>query len=308
MFRSRRRCIAGMVVLGVLATACTSAGDPTSTPTTTAPGSIPGWDLVFSEDFDGPSLDADRWLAYHNTYGDGNNELACLTPDNVAVSGGSMTITARREARSCPNGSLREFTSGFIGSREADRYHPMFGRFEMRARLPHGQGLWPAFWLRHRDGASVAEVDVMEYFHAISPGATRAGLHLDGQRNTSSGEVLFEAPTRSPGWHTFAVEILPVSDGIRFEFFVNDRSHHTYVDPDHAWASVDEDATWDIAVNLAVGGNQIGHPDGTLGVLEALERCSFGKGRYPDCPDTEIMRAEFPATMEVDWVRVHTPQ
>jgi beta-glucanase (GH16 family) len=295
-------------MVGVLALVACTSPDPSSTTTTTTPGSIPGWDLLFSEDFDGSSLDTDRWEAYHNTYGDGNGEIACLTPENVVVSGGSMTITARRETRSCPNGSLRDFTSGFIGSREVGQYYPMFGRFEMRAKLPHGQGLWPAFWLRHRDGASVAEVDMMEYFHSLSPGRIRSGLHLDGVRNTSWKETAFEAPTRTPGWHTFAVEILPVPDGIRFEFFVDGRSHHTYVDPVHTWSAVDEDETWDIAVNLAVGGDYTGHPDGTLGVLEAIDRCSFGKGRFPNCPNAGIMRAEFPEIMEVDWVRVHTPQ
>ncbi len=295
-------------MVGVLALAACTTADPTTRTTTTTPGSIAGWDLLFSEEFDGSSLDTDRWRAYHNTYGDGNNELACLTPGNVAVSGGSMTITARRATTTCPNGSVREFTSGFIGSREVGRYYPMFGRFEMRAKLPHGQGLWPAFWLRHRDGASVAEVDIMEYFHSITPGRSRSGLHLDGVRNTSSKDVAFEAPTRSSGWHTFAVEILPVSNGIRFEFFLDDTSHHTYVDPVHAWSSVDENATWDIVVNLAVGGDRIGHPDGTLGVLEALDRCSSGAARFPTCPSAGIMRAEFPEVVEVDWVRVHTPQ
>ena len=75
----------------------------------------------------------------------------------------------------------------------------MFGRFEMRARLPHGQGIWPAFWLRHRNGAGTAEVDVMEYFHSTMPGQTTATLHLDGRKNLSKKSQFFETPTDDPG-------------------------------------------------------------------------------------------------------------
>ena len=177
--------------------ATTTTTAPKATTTTTAPKAAGS--LVWSEEFGGSSLDTRVWKPYHSTYGDGNNELACLTPGNVSVSGGSLKLTARREKLTCPNGSTRQFSSGFLGTRETGTYFPRYGRFEIRAKVPHAQGLWPAFWLRHRNGSGVAEVDVMEYFHSQVPGKTTQTLHLDGRSNVSKRTTFVESPTSSPG-------------------------------------------------------------------------------------------------------------
>src|SRR3546814_10914004 len=185
-------------------------------PYTTLFRSPAGWRLVWSDEFDGSAVDTSVWKPYHSTYGDGNRELQCLTPGNVTASGGQLTITARQERLTCPNGSTRDYSSGFLGSRETGTYFPRYGRFEMRAKVPHAQGMWPAFWLRHRNGAGVAEVDIMEYFHSQVPGRTTGTLHLDGRHNISKRSIPFEAPTATPGWPTWAVEIEPVAAGVQF--------------------------------------------------------------------------------------------
>lgn len=275
-----------------------------------APTSIT-WRYVGGDEFDGTSLDTSKWRAYHNTYGDGNNELACLTPNNVKVSSGTLKITARKQTVTCPNGSVDRYTSGFLGSRDVGRYYPRFGRFEMRARVPHAQGLWPAFWLRHRNGAGTAEVDIMEYFHTEQPGQTRGSLHLNGVYNLVRKAVPFES-TRSGvgGWHVWAVEIRPTSGGVLFEFFLDGVRYNSYTDTLHRWDYADPNATWDIAVNLAVGGNWVGWPDGILGALQDVGRCAQG-GTYPNaCNTTGLRRVDWTApaatTYEVDWVRVYT--
>lgn len=259
--------------------------------------------LTWSDEFDGTTVNTAVWTPYYNTYGDGNNEMACLTPNNVAVSGGTLKITARRETITCPKGSVRKFTSGFLGTRETGTYFPRYGHFEMRARLPHGFGLWPAFWLRHRNGAGTAEVDIMEYFHANNPGKTTATLHLDGRSNLSKKVVAVEQPTLDPGWHIWAVDILPDPAGVKFTFSLDGTAYHSYVDTRHNWTSADPNATWDIAVNLAVGGNWTGDPDDPLGYLGELNRCSQGGSPPNNCRTDGIMRATFPATYEVDYVR-----
>ena len=296
----------------------TVGGEGEATPTTTAPTTTTapvaepsGWTLVGGDEFDGGTLDASKWKPYHNTYGDGNNELACLTPANVAQGGGSLKITAERETVSCPGGTTEQYTSGFIGSRETGTYYPKFARFEIRAKLPHAQGLWPAFWLRHRNGASTAEVDIMEYFHSQVPGRTTQTLHLDGRYNISKKTTTFEnAQTPTPGWHTWAVEIEPDPNGVRFTFFLDDSATHTYVDTQHDWASSDPSSTWDIAVNLAVGGKWVGVPDDELGYLRDLNRCSISGTAPGGCTTTGINRVDWndPAdsTYEVDYVRVFT--
>lgn len=285
----------------------TTAQPTTTTTTTTAPGTVAGWKLVGGDEFDAASLNTSKWKPYHNTYGDSNNELACLTPNNVVQSGGTVKITAKKQTTACPGGTTEAFTSGFLGSRETGTYYPKFARFEMRAKLPHAQGLWPAFWLRHRNGAGTAEVDIMEYFHSQVPGKTTQTLHLDGRSNISKKTTAFEAPTLSPGWHTWAVEILPDPNGVRFTFFVDGATVHTYVDTQHNWASADPNTTWDIALNLAVGGNWVGRPEDTTGYLRDLNRCSISGTAPGGCTTTGIRNVDWSkSTYEIDYVRVYT--
>ena len=292
---------AGIATLGVAA--CRPAPVDTTPPPT-------GWTLVGGDEFNSTSLDTTKWQAYHNTYGDGNNEFACLTPSNVTVSSGTLKIRSKQEAVSCPGGKARNYTSGFIGSREVGKYYTRYARFEIRAKVPHAQGLWPAFWLRHRNGASVAEVDVMEYFHSQVPGKSTGTLHLDGRHNLTKKSIWFEDPaTIDSGWHNWAVEIAPDSGGVKFDFFVDGNLYLTYLDTQHNWASGAEEGSWDMAINQAVGGNWGGDPDGVLGELPLVNRCAIG-GTYPGgCKTTGIQRVDWndaaDATYEIDWVRVY---
>ncbi|QXC59139.1 glycoside hydrolase family 16 protein [Aquihabitans sp. G128] len=292
-------------------TTTTTAAPTTTTTTPPAPGTRAGWTLVGGDEFNGTSVDTSKWKMYNNTYGDGNHELACLQPSNVAESGGSLKITSKRQTVTCPGGSVRNYTSGFLGSREVGKYFPRYARFEMRAKLPHAQGLWPAFWLRHKNGASTAEVDIMEYFHSAAPGKGYATLHLDGRKNLSKGRVGFEPSNATPAWHTWAVEISPDPNGVKFDFFMDDVKFHSYVDTQHNWtASADAASTWDIAINQAVGGDWIGDPDGTLGYLRGADRCSISGTAPGGCVTTGIQRVKWadPAatTYSIDYVRVYT--
>lgn len=300
-----------ILALGVLGLIGLAACEPVPQvpPPTTAPPA-PAWKLVGGDEFNDTTVDATRWKRYHNTYGDGNKELACLTPGNVVEGGGSVRITAKKAVTTCPSGSVRQYTSGFIGSRDVGRYYPRFGRFEIRAKVPHAQGLWPAFWLRHRNGASTAEVDILEYFHSQHPGKGYATLHLDGRTNLSKNSVAFESSRSRSEWHTWAVEIAPDPAGIRFQFFMDGTRFHSYVDTQHRWSSADPTATWDIALNLAVGGSWVGGPDDTLGYLRDLNRCSISGTAPTGCTTTGINRVDWndPAdsTYEIDYVRVYT--
>lgn len=269
---------------------------------TTTTTTLPEWETIFEDQFDEPNNS--NWRLYHNTYGDGNNELACLTPDNVSM-GDGLKITAQEETRTCPNGSTREYTSGFLGSRDVGRYYPAFARFEMRAKLPHGQGLWPAFWLRHRNGASVAEVDIMEYFHAEQPGMTRASLHFDGEYNRFKTAVNFESVDESE-WHVWGVTIDKIEEGVKFTFDLDGVVYGEYIPTDLNWltrAPLEE--TWDIAINLAVGGDWIGHPRDSLGYLRGVDRCAQGGVKPDRCNAVNILRWDgSPAVYEVDYVKV----
>src|SRR3546814_5774135 len=89
------------------------------------------------------------------------------------------------------------------------------------------------------------------------PGRTTGTLHLDGRHNISKRSIPFEAPTATPGWHTWAVEIEPVAAGVQFTFLLDGTPYHSYTDTQHHWASAaDPNGTWDIALNMAVGGER----------------------------------------------------
>lgn len=293
-----------------------SGATDSATRTFTAGAPVPnGWKLKWADEFDGAGVNSANWSAYHNTYGDGNKELACLTPNNISTSGGVATITALRQTVTCPSGAVRNYSSGFLGSREAGKYHPLYGRFEMRAQIPHGQGLWPAFWLRHRNGASVAEVDILEAFHSQGPGRVVQTLHFPSSLGSNWGKVgtfLETPPKGTGGWHSFAVEIEPVSTGVRFRFFVDSTMTREFINTSpSAWNQVDPNAGWDIAVNLAVGGTWVGDPDKQLGYLPYKGLCSL-TAKAPTnndpsrCPTTGIHLANFPAKYNIDYVRVYT--
>src|SRR5438874_9178082 len=101
----------------------------------------PQWQLVWSDEFDGSSLDLSKWEFEVNAHGGGNNELQYYITNNVRVSGGLLTIEARKEHYT-GSGGTREYTSARIRTRGKGDW--LYGRFDIRAKLPKGKGIWPA--------------------------------------------------------------------------------------------------------------------------------------------------------------------
>lgn len=278
------------------------------------------WELLFEDDFRTESW-LDRswlwfthpadWSAYDNAYGAGNDESACLRPENLTAGADGLVITARSDSVICATGEARDYTSGFLGGREADRLWPVEARFEIRARVPQGQGLWPAFWLRHRDGAQRAEVDVFEVFHAQYPDSVVQTLHLPGQVRRSH-VVRTGGPDE---WHVYGAQVTADDAGrAMFRWFVDGRETFSTTSSESvaALGGSDPEQTWDMAINLAVGGRWTGDPQGPVGYLAGPGVCAQTyqppPGGDPEqCPTAQIRPSEFPAEMNVDWVRVYIP-
>lgn len=224
---------------------------PAATSTPTPPGGDPqplapvsGYRLVFSDEFDGAALDTAKWQTCY-PYGcrnDNNGELQWYTADNVAVSGGTLRLTARRESA---NGYA--YTSGVVTSYGA--WHGTYGYFEARMKLPAGRGLWPGFWTSPYPGGWPPEIDVMEnlgqdpttiyhtYHYADSGGAHR---QVGG---TTTG-IDFSA-----GFHVVGCEWTP-------EAIV------WYVDGvERLRTAPRQVAAMYVLANLAVGGDWPGSPD-----------------------------------------------
>ncbi|MFQ3230515.1 family 16 glycosylhydrolase [Reinekea sp.] len=152
-----------------------------------------GWELVFADEFEGSVIDDNKWAFEVNCWGGGNNEEQCYVddPDNAYVDNGVLTIKAIREeftgpiynpddADYDPNElSTKAFTSARLRSVSPLDYSDgqvsgfnfkhdwKYGRFEIRAKLPEGQGTWPAIWMLPTDWAfggwaMSGEIDIME--------------------------------------------------------------------------------------------------------------------------------------------------
>jgi len=184
--------------------------------------------LVFSDDFDGDTLDTDTWNYEigNGTNGWGNGEVQYYTEDNVKVQDGNLVITARREAE-----SGFDFTSGRITTQ--DNYEFTFGRVEARAKLPEGGGTWPAIWMLGANFDVVGwpetgEIDIMEWV-GNNPNEISSALHFP--ENFGSNAVFDSTPIQnaSSEFHTYSVEwtqdnIIFLLDGVEFFTFTNDDS------------------------------------------------------------------------------------
>ncbi len=187
------------------------------------PLNLDHYTLTFEDRFEHLDISAGgpgtRWIAHTPWHGDFGDAVF----DNPGP-GGPFSLTQdglRITARVDPQG---RWHSGLICSMDRDGagqkgFAQRFGYFEMRARLPDGPGVWPAFWLIGTDkdkGAS--EIDVLEYFGAF-PGYFHSWLHLfkDGKDQLQQDHVSHVPPAQmTSGFHTYGVLIRP--DRTRFFF------------------------------------------------------------------------------------------
>ena len=128
----------------------------------TSPSSYPGMSLVWADEFDGSSLNQNFWSyeTGNGTNGWGNNELQFYRTENTGIQDGCLVITAKKE----PYGG-KEYTSSRIITKNKKQFQ--YGRVDIRAALPKGQGIWPALWMLGANYDTVnwpacGEIDIME--------------------------------------------------------------------------------------------------------------------------------------------------
>ncbi len=239
------------------------------------------WTNVWSDEFNGTTVDLSKWTYDTGTgcpslCGWGNNELEYYTSrtNNAYVTNGMLHIVARQESYM---GS--SYTSAKL--KTLGLFAKKYGRFEFRAKLPHGQGYWPALWMMPRDSvyggwAASGEIDVMEN-KGSSYNVVGGAIHYGGAwpANTYSATD-YTVPTAVTNFHVYALEWTTNS----IKWYVDDVLFKTSI----SWYSsggsypAPFDQYFYIIMNLAVGGNYGGDPDGTT---------------------------VFPGEMVVDYVRVY---
>lgn len=231
-----------------------------------------GWRLVWEDAFDGQGIDLEKWEFEVNAWGGGNDELQYYTDrrENAFVAGGRLHLVALRERFTGPEGT-RDYTSARLRTKYRGDW--LYGRFEVRARLPIGQGLWPAIWMLPTDNlyggwAASGEIDIMELV-GHRPAEVLGTLHYGGSwpRNMHTGEIYTppqmaaDGTTFADGFHDFAIEwergeIRWYVDGV-----------HTQTQRTWRAEGADFPAPFDqrfhLILNVAVGGKLPGNPDAT---------------------------------------------
>lgn len=169
------------------------------------------WQLVFSDDFDGDSLDRDKWMTWYPYGENGSDQCSfCRThgdegqiyrDENIEVKNGVLRLIARKEAGSWYD-LPRQHSSGMVHSRQS---FTDYARYEIRCKIPSGEGFWPAFWVF---GWST-EIDVFE-FGTGEPDRLYTGFF----KNLSGGKNLhmsydYSGPDFSGDFHTIAAQYEP---------------------------------------------------------------------------------------------------
>lgn len=293
-----------LLFLAVLATPTAS-----DCPAAEVPPAPAGWRLAWNDEFDGDTIDLAKWgfdlgNGFYNydasqwIRGWGNDELQYYTrdPENVFVRDGTLHVVARKESRDGFG-----YTSARLRTRAKDGtnlFSQRYGRFEFRAKLPLGQGIWPGLWLlpegsEYGGWAASGEIDVLET-KGQEPHRIQGALHFGGRWPANTFSVVEHVLVDSTidEFHVYALEWNPGAmhwevDGKRYGtidfWWSTGRADGGGGLPPRGEGDLNPwpapfDRPFQVLVNLAVGGKFLGNPDATT---------------------------PFPAEMEVDWVRVY---
>ena len=227
------------------------------------PDNYPGYTLVWSDEFNGTTLNPADWNfetgdGCPNVCGWGNNELQWYTnSENLYLQRGKMIIEARAESRNGKN-----YTSSRITTQNKKTFR--YGRIDIRAKLPFGQGIWPAAWMLGANIPTVGwpacgELDIMEML-GHETNKVYATVHYAtgaGPRNISKSVT--SAESYAEAFHVYSM--VWVQDKIRF--LVDDQLISEINKADISPNNYPFNEPFFFIFNIAVGGNWPGSPNAT---------------------------------------------
>lgn len=225
------------------------------------------WQLVWSDEFNGSSVNTSNWTFETGAGGWGNNEQQYYRSQNATVSNGNLVITARRESFGGAN-----YTSARLKTQGKRSF--TYGRMEARIRMPLGQGLWPAFWMLGSNFSSVGwprcgEIDIMEHVNTSS--TVHGTIHWDANGYANYGGSTNTSPAN---YHVYSVEW----NTSAIKWFVDGVKYHEANILNNINSTEEFHRPFFFILNMAVGGNW---------------------------PGQTIDNSKLPASMYVDYVRVY---
>jgi beta-glucanase (GH16 family) len=188
---------------------------------------VSDWQMVWSDEFDGSEIKANHWSHEINCTGGGNNEKQCYTDsaENSFVSDGTLKLVALP----AKEGAEQPYTSARIVSKNKADFK--YGRFEIKAKMPYGQGSFPAFWMLPTDEVyggwpHSGEIDILETVNLKTvndEGVVESNIHgtlhygKDWPDNSHSGksysmngegaaDALSTSPNPADDFHVYAIE------------------------------------------------------------------------------------------------------
>jgi chitodextrinase len=241
------------------------------------------WTQTWSDEFDQGSLDTSVWMDHigngHDYGGEGwwNNELQYYSTDNRWIENDRLVIEAREETVSDEYGTY-DYTSSKLLTK--GNLTKQYGRIDIRAKLPQGQGMWPALWLLTDQAGwpDGGEIDIMELI-GDDPDLVWGTAHGPGWlgQNGIHGNYTLDSGVFADDFHVFSL----VWDPDQLKWFVDGEQFHSVTKSEVQ----DAGGTWPfdqyeyyLIMNVAVGGEWPGAPDETT---------------------------QFPQRMEVDYVRFY---
>ncbi len=235
------------------------------------PATYPNMKLLWADEFDGTSLNEKFWN-YEIGNGDngwGNKELQYYKKENTTVKDGYLTIQAKSESA-----GNQVYTSSRLTTQ--NKFNFKYGRIDIRALLPKGQGIWPALWMLGKNIPQVnwpkcGEIDIMEMIGGNGSGAgsdrtTYGTAHWDnsGQHAQYGGNTKLTSGTFNDEFHVFSI----VWDEKKIAWYLDDKQFHIIDTTPSGLSEFQEE--YFLLVNLAVGGDWPGRPDGTTVLPQQL--------------------------------------
>ncbi len=222
------------------------------------PEAYPGKTLVWSDEFNGTSLDQTAWTHETGAGGWGNNELQYYRPDNTYLTAGNLIIEARKE-----NFNGASYTSSRLITKGKKEF--TFGRIDIRAAVPEGQGIWPALWMLGANINSVSwpacgEIDIMELIGSEPNrvhGTAHYGANFNQHQSKGNSKTLPGTAKYGDEFHVYSV--IWEQDQIRW--LIDDVQFFEIKAADVAPAAYPFNQPFFFIFNVAVGGNWPGNPN-----------------------------------------------